>query len=413
MTGSPVFLLLRTWPRQCLLLIIATTWDLSGAAAFLTPIGGSDDKCFSTPHALRSSRGRGCFRKTSDGANFVVHSDQSTGQEVGDRSKGVGFYVHIPYCRKRCRYCDFAIVPIGPLNSSLGDIENESLGSRQSAGFLRMDSSYRDAVLAEIELIRASTDRGIPLRSIYFGGGTPSLAPLSTIRSILESILLSSESPFYVPDGDEIEITMEMDPGTFDLNKLQSLKGMGFNRISLGVQSFDNDLLEAIGRVHRNSDIKASIAMIRDVFDDANYSVDLISGLPGLTLAKWAETLVLATTLDPPPAHLSLYDLQIEQGTVFGRWYDIENEEENSSPMLDPVPSLSSGSSTNTAVSTLPLPTSYDSAFMYKYASGYLRSKGYEHYEISSYAGTKRSCHNQIYWEVESEWYGKTLCFVC
>jgi len=112
-----------------------------------------------------------------------------------------------------------------------------------------------------------------------------------------------------------------MDPGTFTKKHMQSLQQVGFNRISLGVQLFNNTILEGIGRVYRHDDMEQAIGIMHDVVGpDANYSLDLISGLPGLTLDLWSETLRMALALDPAPNHLSVYDLQIAQGTHFGKW---------------------------------------------------------------------------------------------
>jgi oxygen-independent coproporphyrinogen-3 oxidase len=161
-----------------------------------------------------------------------------------------------------------------------------------------MDESYRHAITTEIDLLAQSlkkvhTDGSdkIPLSSIYFGGGTPSLAPLETIQSILCHVLRNIDSPFYL--GPEAEVTIEMDPGTFDEEYLLELKKMGFNRVSLGVQSFDDVILENIGRVHRKRDIYDAVRTIGNVFsaENSNYSIDLISGLPGLNLEAWEETI--------------------------------------------------------------------------------------------------------------------------
>lgn len=333
-----------------------------------------------------------------------------------------GLYVHIPYCRRRCNYCDFAIVPIG------SSINNDSQTS-VNVGFQKMDRDYKKAILDEIKLIGASsssastaassslsessqveTKKKIPLRSIYFGGGTPSLAPISTLREIMFALLYSDDAPFYLDDDNDnadgigAEITIEMDPGTFNLTFLEAIKDMGFNRISLGVQSFDDDILASMGRVHRSADVYRSIELINTVYGEekANYSIDLISGVPGLTLAGWTETLYEAVRLQPRPLHISLYDLQVEKGTAFGKWYKDGREEDESMVTRR-------GATTNSKERPF-LPSSEDCAFMYRYASGYLRSKKYEHYEISSYGyvgpnRTHRSKHNQIYWEIGGEWY--------
>lgn len=295
-----------------------------------------------------------------------------------------GLYVHIPYCRRRCRYCDFAIVPIGSSAS-------ENLDDRATRGFLQMDHIYRQAVLDEFDLVQnhAGTEL-VPIQSIYFGGGTPSLAPVDTIAAIMKQIRSSARFNL----AENAEITMEMDPGTFGLEKLRALKDLGVNRISLGVQSFDNVILEEIGRVHRSDDISKSLEMLQEVFGESpNYSIDLISGLPGVTLAKWIETLEQASKLSPKPTHLSLYDLQIEAGTIFDKWYGEAKEQ---------TPTVSSSATF--------LPSPSDCAFMYKYASGFLKQFGYQHYEISSYSlSDYRSRHNQIYWHPGATWYAVGL----
>lgn len=317
--------------------------------------------------------------------------------EEEDASSDVGLYVHIPYCRRRCHYCDFAIVPVGSTKAD-GD-------ATRRAGFERMDEEYRRAVLREIEAIGRSTPGRVRLGSMYFGGGTPSLAPLSTLRSIVRALVASDAAPFCLEDG--AEITVEMDPGTFDLSYLAAMKEMGFNRISLGVQGFDDDVLAAMGRAHRVQDVYDSVEMIGKVFgEDANYSVDLISGAPGLTLAGWAAALQKAGRLRPGPSHMSLYDLQVEEGTAFGRWYgDAADAEEGANASQSPR-------------SRPALPSAADRAFMYSYASGYLRARGHEHYEISSYAvrtgdgaspSLRRSRHNQVYWRHDGEWHAVGL----
>eukprot|EP00934_Nitzschia_sp_Nitz4_P005401 Nitzschia sp. Nitz4//scaffold27_size158506//135998//137458//NITZ4_002622-RA/size158506-processed-gene-0.90-mRNA-1//-1//CDS//3329545554//5391//frame0 len=295
----------------------------------------------------------------------------------------IGFYVHIPYCRQRCRYCNFAIVPVG------GSMQ------RPSSTFAKIHKDYQTDLLSELEYIcRQEKGNHIPLTSVYFGGGTPSLAPLEMIQTILHRITNASDSPFHLlPNA---EITMEMDPGTFTMEYLAALKDMGVNRISLGVQSFHDDILQAMGRVHRQADIMESLSIMEQVYGDGNchYTLDLISGAPGLTLPRWIQTLQKATTLSPKPAHLSVYDLQLEQGTVFDRWYG-ETLGNSKIPKPTGIPDL---------------PDSEAVAQMYKYTAGYLRAKGYEHYEVSSYAKidplkSRRSQHNQIYWAPNGSWY--------
>lgn len=224
-----------------------------------------------------------------------------------ERATSIGLYIHIPYCRRRCRYCDFAIVPVGPHAAT----DTLSDGSSTTRGFLEMNQNYLEAILQEIALIRNNTRDGkVSLTSIYFGGGTPSLAPIDTIEKILEAVQ-APDGPFVVES--DAEITIEMDPGTFSLDKARALKVLGINRVSLGVQSFDDEILELLGRTHRKRDIWEALSILETAFGmDLNYSIDLISGLPGLSLATWVETLETAVNLKPRPAHLSIYDLQIE-----------------------------------------------------------------------------------------------------
>jgi hypothetical protein len=255
----------------------------------------------------------------------TAHEGESKQEEAGGSK--IGLYIHIPYCRRRCRYCDFAIVPIGPRVSSDGSTESslpQSTDDRATAGFLEMDQSYAKALLQEIDLVRqqivatgdTATPKKISIASIYFGGGTPSLAPVETIKRILQAIL-EHDGPFCVEPG--AEITIEMDPGTFTLEKAKSFRELGINRVSLGIQSFDDRILESIGRVHRREDITDALAILETAFgDDLNYSIDLISGLPGLSLAQWADTLDTALSLKPSPTHLSVYDLQIESVSNLG-----------------------------------------------------------------------------------------------
>ena len=192
-----------------------------------------------------------------------------------------------------------------------------------------------------------------------------------------------------------------MDPGTFEIEYLTELVNIGFNRVSLGVQSFDDEILESLGRVHRSIDVYKAIQMLKDVGLN-NFSIDLISGVPGLTLAKWAETLEIAVSLKP--SHMSVYDLQIEENTPFHKWFGDEEYEESNDHI-----------SKDSSFSKLPkslrkLPSGEDSAFMYKYASGYLKAAGFDHYEISSYSKPGfRSKHNSLYWEVGANWLGKYI----
>jgi len=355
----------------------------------------------------------------------LFHKRLSTDEKLARNMASSSVYIHIPYCRKRCHYCDFAIMPIGNIDTE-----------HSSSKFKSLDEKYCNTIIDEIALstgivhsMKNQTETP-NLNTVYFGGGTPSLAPESTLRAIMEALnetyginginQHNKESNNVKP-----EITIEMDPGTFTKSKLHSLFQMGFNRISLGVQSFHDPTLKRIGRVHRKKDILDTIQMIREEEQEYGYdvdlSIDLISGLPGVSLAQWVETLEFAVDVINPE-HMSIYDLQVEEGTKFGKWYDnVDDEDEDDDcGTMDSTYDVKAPASIEKSINSLnkggfiqPLPRASDCAFMYRYADGYLKSKGYEHYEISSYAKKgKRSKHNSNYWDIGSEWYGKFSLFL-
>uniref|UniRef100_A0A7S3P389 Radical S-adenosyl methionine domain-containing protein 1, mitochondrial n=1 Tax=Amphora coffeiformis TaxID=265554 RepID=A0A7S3P389_9STRA len=322
-------------------------------------------------------------RTTKPGSHLLA---SSTDEDSSSPASSIGLYVHIPFCRRRCRYCDFAIVPIG--NPQQNNHQDRSQLQQQ-----RLFGSYTHAVVKEILSFSLPNEK-VTLDTIYFGGGTPSLAPLSMIQTIVGAI----RQTFALASN--LEFTMEMDPGTFDRTQLQGLRALGVNRISLGVQSFDDSVLEYLGRFHRRKDIDSSIQLLHEIYGPTcNYSIDLIASLPGVSLADWCTT--LATAVQLKPSHISVYDLTIEAGTVFGKWYDTYDENDNlqKSPKVSP-----------SVTNPRPLPSPEESAFQYQYTSGYLRAAGYEHYEISSYAlPTRRSRHNSLYWGYDTGWYAAGL----
>lgn len=210
-----------------------------------------------------------------------------------------------------------------------------------------------------------SEDRS--LETVFFGGGTPSLLTASQLATILDTL---HQQLGIHPTA---EISMEIDPGTFDLARLQAYKAAGMNRVSLGVQSFAAEILAACGRTHTPADIYKAVDLIHQV-GLSNFSLDLISGLPHLTLERWQDSLRHA--IDLAPTHLSIYDLTVEPGTAFDRWYK---------------------------PGTAPLPTDETTAQMYRVAQQTLTGAGYDHYEISNYARSGYQClHNRVYWENRS-----------
>lgn len=199
---------------------------------------------------------------------------------------------------------------------------------------------------------------------MFFGGGTPSLVPPSMVGTVLETLKMK----FGVSES--AEISMEMDPGTFDCKKMEEMMLLGVNRVSLGVQAFQEKLLKSCGRAHGLDEVHEAIDIVKKCGVE-NWSIDLIASLPHQTGEMWEESLRLAT--EAQPTHVSVYDLQIEQGTKFGRLY---------SP------------------GEFPLPSETQSADFYTMASRMLRDANYNHYEISSYCKSGYECrHNFTYWK--------------
>ena len=263
--------------------------------------------------------------------------------------KTTAAYVHIPFCRRRCYYCDFPVAVIGDRS---GKIDRERAMRR-----------YVEVLCREIRL-SASWFPSSGLETIFFGGGTPSLLPVEE----LEKILATLDECFSLRK--DAESSLEIVPATFDLEQLKAYLSLGINRYSLGVQSFDDQLLAQLGRTHRSKDIYSAIAQFQQVGID-NFSFDLISGLPNQTLSQWETTLSQGIKL--APAHLSCYDLIVEPGTAFER---------------------------KAQAGVLPLPPDETAAQMYRLTQNYLTASGYTHYEISNYARQEFPCrHNRIYWQ--------------
>ncbi|MGD1852362.1 MAG: radical SAM family heme chaperone HemW [Cyanophyceae cyanobacterium] len=283
-------------------------------------------------------------------------------------------YLHIPFCRRRCHYCDFAIAVTGEFvpHKTGGSPSKTPVDGSNSDRIRR----YVDTLTQEItqDIIAAPlTDqpnsplsKSPPLTTIFFGGGTPSLLSVEQFRRILQAL----KARFTL--APTVEISMEMDPGTFNREKLAGFLDLGLNRVSLGVQAFQDELLEACGRLHRRHEVDRAIAMLDD-FGITNWSLDLITGLPYQTEDHWRESLALAIAANP--AHISVYDLTVEPGTVFGYRYE---------------------------PGEFPLPPEAIATELYRHAHKTLTATGYDHYEISNYAKPgHRSRHNLVYWRNE------------
>ncbi|MDR7899092.1 radical SAM family heme chaperone HemW [Thermosynechococcus sp. JY1334] len=253
-------------------------------------------------------------------------------------------YIHLPFCRRRCFYCDFPITVVG---------DSPTLA----------ESLIQEYVAALCQEIAHTPAEPPSLQTIFFGGGTPSLVPPQYIGQLLEAL----DRQIGIAQG--AEISMEMDPGTFDLKQLQAYLKVGVNRVSLGVQAFDNELLQVCGRSHDVTDVERAVALIHEVGVE-NWSMDLILGLPNQSLQRWQRSLEQAIALNP--THLSIYDLIIEPKTVFSKRYQPE---------------------------AAPLPTQEQAAAAYRLGHEILTAAGYDHYEISNYARPGFACrHNQVYW---------------
>jgi oxygen-independent coproporphyrinogen-3 oxidase len=240
-------------------------------------------------------------------------------------------YLHIPFCRHRCAYCDF--------NTYAG--QEESL------------PAYVDALCREIEFTGKNAAEKLSLHTVFFGGGTPSLLTLRQFEAILKTI----SEHFSLSDP---EITIEANPGTVSLSDLRDMRSLGINRISFGVQSANPFELRMLERQHSYFDVVNAVTWARKAGFD-NLNLDLIYGLPLQTLDDWSATLKLALGL--APEHFSLYALTMEHGTPFGRW---------------------------SARGLMPVPDPDLAADMYEWAEETLEAAGYQQYEISNWAVDRR-----------------------
>lgn len=254
----------------------------------------------------------------------------------------LSLYIHYPFCLRKCLYCAFNSVADAPCTTD----------------------QYLEGLLREMELRAGMAGAGASAITLYFGGGTPSL--LEPVQ--VQRIIAAARSRYALaPDA---EITLECNPGTVTLQKLAALREAGVNRLSLGVQSFDDAFLVALGRIHTGRQAIEAFAAARDAGFD-NVGIDLIHSLPGQARAHWERDLARACELQPE--HLSVYGLTVEEGTPFALL-----EEEG----------------------RLPLPDEEVSVAMYEKSSALLAAAGYEHYEIANFARPGfRSRHNSGYWE--------------
>lgn len=251
-------------------------------------------------------------------------------------------YIHIPFCVKKCLYCDF-------LSFASDD---------------KVKEKYIDALCEELMFIgkeRCNTS----LSSVFIGGGTPSVLPAELIVRVMECVKEN-----FTLNGDA-EVTIECNPGTVDEEKMRAYFGCGINRISFGLQSVHDEELKKLGRIHTFNDfLKSYDAAVKAGF--TNINVDLMSDIPGQSVESWTRTLKTICELKPAPTHISAYSLIVEEGTPFA---DMAEE------------------------GKLDIPDEDTDREMYHMTSKILSEYGYERYEISNYAKAGHECrHNLGYW---------------
>ena len=257
-------------------------------------------------------------------------------------SGGMELYLHMPFCVRKCAYCDFLSFPSG-------------------AETQRM---YAKRLMEDIDVMGKRYGE-IPVETIFIGGGTPSVPDSGLIVEIMEHV----RHAFHVADG--AEISMEANPGTVTREKLTDYRKAGINRLSFGLQSANDRELKLLGRIHTWAEFLESFTLAREC-GFANLNIDLMSALPGQTCESWKETLSRVTDLDPE--HISAYSLIIEDGTPFGERYGSEEGRKL-------------------------LPDEDSEREMYHETKRFLKDCGYERYEISNYAKPGRECrHNIGYW---------------
>lgn len=253
--------------------------------------------------------------------------------------KEVALYVHIPFCKQKCFYCDFP----------------------SYSGKEHLEDDYIDALIKEIDL--KCKDKII--KTLFIGGGTPSYLNNNNLRKLLINLnkLNYKKNP---------EKTIECNPGTLSDEKLKIIKENNINRISMGLQTTNNNLLKKIGRIHTIEEFEENYKRAR-AFGFDNINIDIMFGLPNQKVSDYKDTLIKIASLNPE--HISCYSLIIEEGTPFYKMYD---------------------------KGVLSLPTEEDEREMYNLTKNMLIKYGYHQYEISNYSKDNKECeHNKIYWKLE------------
>ena len=257
--------------------------------------------------------------------------------------KNTAIYIHIPFCNHKCIYCDFY---------SLISYENIE--------------EYLKSLFLEIEFYSKKYNDNRVYRTIFFGGGTPSFMDPKYIGQIIEVL----KNNFNV--SEDAEITLETNPGTVDNEKLSGFRNAGINRLSIGIQSFDDDELKFLTRIHNK---ETAIKTVNDAASTGftNISIDLIFSLPNQSFQTWKDNLSITTSL--PIKHISAYSLILEKGTILNKM------------VLD---------------GKVQMATDNHDADLYKFTMDYLQEKGFVQYEVSNFSKESYEClHNQYYWQYE------------
>ncbi len=270
----------------------------------------------------------------------------------------LGIYVHIPFCIRKCKYCDFV---------SYADKTCEE------------KEDYVQKICEEIRRQGSMLKKKYYVDTIFFGGGTPTTLEANQLIRILDCIgdsfvvgcINARTCGAGLHNCDGLEISFEANPGTITKEKLQNLKDAGFNRISIGVQSFDDGILNTLGRIHDSKNASETVSMALEL--GFNTNLDLMFGVPGQNLDIWRTTLEKAIKLNP--SHISFYSLQLEEGTSLYESYRYGD---------------------------LELPSWEENRAMYHLALDMLQCAGYVHYEISNAAKPGFECkHNMKYWSMQ------------
>lgn len=254
----------------------------------------------------------------------------------------LGIYIHIPYCLHKCGYCDFNSHKIN----------------------VREMEAYKNALLLEIDFYAQKIYAEGEVVSIFLGGGTPTTFPVPYLEEVLERVRAGFKL------SEDCEISIEANPATVERGTFEGIRAAGYNRLSVGVQSFDGEELKALDRIHGVEEIHRTVEAARQAGFD-NLNIDLMFAIPGQTPASWENNLKEA--LAKNPEHLSTYNLSIEPETSF---YDLQ------------------------ASGKLVMPPDDFQLDLYKHTIDTLESAGYRHYEISNFAKPGKECrHNLLYWE--------------